>query len=448
MQAIPLIGHPNPGQPVAYRGARPISAAEFVADVARVAASLPPRRHLVNFCNDRYNFAVGFGAALMRDQVTLLPPNRTPAMLGQLREEHPGLYALVDDGEALSIDHISIAAGNATGFESAPIPAFPENQVAAIAFTSGSTGRPMPHRKSWGALARGAISEARRFGLLPGSPTTLVSTVPSQHMYGLESSVLLALRNAFSFHAARPFYPLDIRTALEDVKERRVLVTTPFHLRALLSEPFELPPLHLIVCATAVLAPELAAEAEARYSTLLHEVYGFTEAGMVATRRTTEGLLWLALEDVMLRRDGDVVRVHGGHVEIDVPFNDIVELRDSQSFELHGRNSDLVNIAGKRTSLGYLNHQLNSIEGVEDGVFFMPEETGGTIRLTAFVVAEGISREELLNMLRMRIDDVFMPRPLHLVDALPRNATGKLPREVLEEFARTRSDKSKRESAI
>jgi acyl-coenzyme A synthetase/AMP-(fatty) acid ligase len=34
------------------------------------------------------------------------------------------------------------------------------------------------------------------------------------------------------------------------------------------------------------------------------------------------------------------------------------------------------------------------------------------------------------------MDPVFLPRPLVFVDALPRNATGKLPREALQQLAR------------
>jgi len=109
--------------------------------------------------------------------------------------------------------------------------------------------------------------------------------------------------------------------------------------------------------------------------------------------------------------------------------------------------SDLVNIAGKRTSLAHLNHQLNSIGGVNDGVFLMPDETGDAItRLTAFVVAPDMGSEVLLGELRARIDAVFLPRPLYFVDALPRNATGKLPRDVLLQFAQTCASRAKRKN--
>lgn len=444
-----LISHRSPTDPLAYRRNRVLRVADFLSEVAQVAECLPARRFLVNICSDRYRFAVGFGAALLRDQVSLLPPNQTPEMLIQLQRQYESLYVLTDVPQAAPlVEQVVYPEVSRARPPFSAVPAFPDGQVAAIAFTSGSTGRPMPHCKTWGGLARGAADAASRLGLLQGENATLVSTVPPQHMYGLESSVLMALRNGLALHAARPFYPADVRAALEDAPGERILITTPVHLRALLVEDLDLPRLRLIVCATAPLSRELAAQAEARYRAPLHEVYGFTEAGMVATRRTVQGASWHCLRDVRLRRDGDVVRVAGGHVETEVPFTDVIEPDGDDVFILHGRNADLVNIAGKRTSLGHLNHQLNGIEGVRDGAFFMPDESGdGVTRLTAFVVAPGLTREFLLGALRARVDPAFLPRPLYFVDSLPRNATGKLPREALLGYAQIRSGAMKREDS-
>jgi acyl-CoA synthetase (AMP-forming)/AMP-acid ligase II len=441
MAPIPLVSHGDAGAAVALRAGRVHTVADFVADVQRVAACLPARRYLVNTCVDRYRFAVGLAAALVRDQVSLLPPSQTPEMLGQIEREYGPLYALTDaPREALPIERVDYPGEDAAGANPAPIPCIPGDRVAAIAFTSGSTGRPTAHRKSWGALVRGAIGEAATFGLENAAGTTLVATVPPQHMYGLESSVLMALHGGLCLHAGRPFYAADVAAALGDATGDRVLVTTPVHLRALLEEPVALPPLRLIVCATAPLSPEMAGRAESRFGAPLHEVYGFTEAGMVATRRTVEGPLWHCLPGLGLSVDADKVQVAGGHVEVHVPFSDVVEVRDGRSFLLHGRSADMVNIAGKRTSLAYLNHQLNSIEGVRDGVFYMPEDAAdGVTRPVAFAVAPGTTREALLQALRDRIDAVFLPRPLHLVDALPRNATGKLQREALVQLAQAQA---------
>jgi len=432
MSAVPFLGHRDRSAVVAWRGAQALTVADFLAEVAAVAGALPDRGFLVNLCGDRCRFAVGLAAALLRSQVSLLPPSHAPEMLRALKQRYIGLYALSDGGARTEVLETIEYPASTRGEEEIDMPAFAPSQQAAIAFTSGSTGEPTPHAKSWGKLALGAIGEAQCLGLDGAGPVTLVGTVPAQHMYGLESTVLLALQNGLSLHAARPFYPADIRAALEQIAGERVLVTTPVHLRALLAEESSLPRLRLILCATAPLPPDLAAEAEARYGAPLHEIYGFTEAGMVATRRTTVGEQWHALPGVRLWRDDQGVRVAGGHVEREVGFTDVVELEDEHTFVLHGRSADLVNIAGKRSSLAYLNQQLMSIQGVEDGVFFMPEDTkGATTRLIAFVVAPRLPRKVLMSALRERVDPAFLPRPVYYVDRLPRNATGKLSREAL-----------------
>ena len=105
-------------------------------------------------------------------------------------------------------------------------------------------------------------------------------------------------------------------------------------------------------------------------------------------------------------------------------------------FVVHGREADQINIAGHRVSLGDLNQKLLEIEGVQDGVFFLPEEEGDCVtRLIACVVAPGKTAEEIQQALRRRLDPVFLPRPLLLVPQLPRNDTGKLPREALLKLA-------------
>ena len=435
--AIPLLGHRGDGV-MAWRGADAVRVSRFLADLAFVAESLPERRYLVNLCRDRYRFAVGLAAALLRGQVSLLPPAHTPEVLRALKDGYDGLYALADgptDSGVLQV--VDYPAPRSAVLPLEP-PAFAASSVAAIAFTSGSTGEPTPHAKSWGGLALGAKGQAQRLELTSAGPVTLVGTVPPQHMYGLESTVLLALQNGLALHAGRPFYPADIRIALEQTPEQRVLVTTPVHLRALLADHTPLPRLRLILSATAPLAADVAAEAEARYSAPLHEVYGFTEAGMVATRRTTQGPHWRALPGVRLWRDRQGVRVGGGHVPAEVGATDLIEPIEADTFLLHGRSADLVNVAGKRSSLAYLNQQLAAVDGVDDGVFFLPDGPDeGVTRLTAFVVAPGLTREALLSALRARIDPAFLPRPVYFVTALPRNATGKLPREALVALART-----------
>ena len=48
---------------VATRRGESVTAAQFMHDVRRVAQALPEGRHVLNFCADRYRFAVVFCAA-------------------------------------------------------------------------------------------------------------------------------------------------------------------------------------------------------------------------------------------------------------------------------------------------------------------------------------------------------------------------------------------------
>jgi acyl-coenzyme A synthetase/AMP-(fatty) acid ligase len=200
-----------------------------------------------------------------------------------------------------------------------------------------------------------------------------------------------------------------------------------------------------VLSATAPLSAQLALAVEVRLQAPLLEIYGSTETGQIASRRTTEGTEWTLYPGVALSAGDGSMRASGGHVEQPTTLADELELLTAGRFLLHGRTADLINIAGKRSSLGYLNHQLNAVPGVIDGAFFMPDQQDhhdhGVTRLMAFVVAPGMKPATLLAALRERIDTVFLPRPIVLLDSLPRNSTGKLPRDTLQALAQAHQQK-------
>jgi acyl-coenzyme A synthetase/AMP-(fatty) acid ligase len=392
-------------------------------------------------CSDRYSFAVGLAASLLGGKISLLPSTHTPEVIRQMVKFAPDVFCLSDDAHC-DIDlpvipfpgELPVHAGEWN------IPQIPAAQLAAYVFTSGSTGLPVPHPKTWGRLSRCVRHEAHRLGFLDGRSHALVGTVPAQHMYGFESTVLVAIQSGMAFCAERPFYPADIAAVLESVPRPRVLVSTPIHLRAVLATDIEIPALNLVLSATAPLGQSLARDVEQRLHAPLIEIYGSTETGQIGMRRTAEDSLWELWPDVQLTLRDDRTLAHGGHVESETVLGDVVEIVDRRHFLLHGRTADMVNIAGKRSSFAYLDHQLQAIPGVVDGAFFMREtaaeaSSGATPRVAALVVAPGLSPAFLNERLRERIDAVFLPRPLLFVERLPRNATGKLPREALQSMA-------------
>ena len=435
MTGLPLLRSFELDSVFAYRAGVRISVSQFLHDTRELARQLPDHGFVLNVCNDRYRFCVGFAAALVRGKVTLLPPNQTADTLERLRSAYADVYRLTD-AAAPGCPFPTMAFPRLAAYDGAEaaIPAIPPLQTAALMFTSGSTGEPVPHEKTWRTLVESGAAEASRLAL--GRGTAVLGTVPAQHMYGLESTILMPLQGGLALNGARPLYPADVCEALDAMPRPRVLVTTPVHLRALVAERGAVPAVDMIVCATAPLSPQLAAQAEARFGAPLQEIYGCTEAGQVATRRTVDTAEWHALPGLRLRQDERGTWVRGGHVNEEILLNDMIELRGRERFLLHGRNADLVNIAGKRTSLAHLNYHLNSIEGVRDGVFVLPDDSGAAVpRLMAFVVAPEVTREAVLDALRSRVDAAFMPRPLHFVAALPRNDTGKLPRAALQALA-------------
>jgi acyl-coenzyme A synthetase/AMP-(fatty) acid ligase len=450
MDTIALLSHNSAQGVVAYRAGVAVTAAQFLADARHLARHLPDSKHVLNVCADRYHFTVGLAACLMSQRVSLLPSTHTPQVIAQLAAFAPDAFCLTDDPRCdIDLPQIQYADQSAAQVgvpvrapESFTVPAIPATQLAAIVFTSGSTGTPIPYKKTWGLLARCIQSGAPLLGLADGRSHAIVGTVPGQHMYGFESTVLLALLSGNAFCAERPFYPADVAAAVKAVPRPRALVTTPIHLRTLLTSEVGFPPLDLVVSATAPLSQELAREVEDKYGTGLLEIYGSTETGQIAIRRTADTAAWRLWPGVRLSVANGQVFAQGGHIEQLTPMCDVIEITGEEEFLLHGRTADLVNVAGKRSSFGYLNTQLNAIPGVVDGAFFLREgATGstGVSRLAAVVVAPGLSAAALTEQLRQRIDPVFLPRPLLIVENLPRNATGKLPQQALQVLADNQS---------
>ncbi len=416
-----------------------ITAARFRRDVAALAGLLPDAGFLVNLCTERYRFMVGFAAALLRGQVSLMPAAATPAVLRDLTEAYPGLYALAD-GPVPDLPHLIFPA-RLPDAEEVPL-SIPGGQPAVVLFTSGSTGKPKPVMKSWSVLVHSARTAGARLGVAAMRGGCIIGTVPHQHSYGLESVITLAWQHGLAVFTEAPLFPADIRAALEAAPTPRLLVTTPVHLRALTADPDKMPALAMLLCATAPLPHDLAEAAEAAFQAPLVEIYGCTEAGQIATRRSTHETTWHCFEAVSLHRDEAGWWAQGAAVEGVAPVQDEIEPTSEEHFRLGNRAADLVNIAGKRSSIAYLNHQLLAVPGVRDGSFLMEEgSTQSVPRLKALAVAPGLTVAEIIQALRARLDPTFLPRPLILVERLPRNALGKLQRADLLALASLREAK-------
>ncbi len=432
MKHLPLLGDFSPHEPWVITRDEVLGRSDFLNRAQAWAKCLPDASYMVLLCESRQHFITAFSAALIRGQTVLLPTSSSEGAIEEILESYPESYLLVD-GELPSSGQNSIDCRQLPATEKlrVQVPQIPEDHPAVIVFTSGSTGRPQPNIKTWGSLVRGAEQARDRFGF--GPDVTVVATVPPQHMYGLETSILVPMITGTRLFGERPFFPADIQQALVQFGQGCTLVTTPVHLRACTRSDIVWSSPGQIISATAPLCLSLAEEIEVRFRAPLKEIFGCTEAGSIASRQRLADPVWKLYEGFTiqpgLESGGQSGVVDASHLSAPVTLADRVDVTDATHFQLLGRQADMVNIAGKRASLADLNYRLNQISGVEDGVFLPPEEDVG--RLTALVVAPDISKKQLLDALVQQIDPVFLPRPLYQVNNLPRNATGKLPRSDL-----------------
>jgi acyl-coenzyme A synthetase/AMP-(fatty) acid ligase/3-hydroxymyristoyl/3-hydroxydecanoyl-(acyl carrier protein) dehydratase len=187
-----------------------------------------------------------------------------------------------------------------------------------------------------------------------------------------------------------------------------------------------------VIASTMPLDADLARAVERDWHAPVHEIYGCTEGGILAVRRANVATRWTPAAGLTFAVAGDgSATVSGGHLSGTLTLSDRLRADGAGGFELIGRAADLVKIGGKRGSLAALTRELLALSGVEDGVVFLPDDAAP--RVAALAVAPGREVDDLRRELAQRIDAAYLPRPLLLVDALPRNAAGKLPLPALRE---------------
>ena len=160
---------------------------------------------------------MGFAAAILRRQLTLLPQSRAPQTLRRIAGDYPDSYGLTDRDETIEgMSPVSIQLRGGRAPWPGEIPRVPLNQVVAIAFTSGVRAGRCQQENMGGVDCRGSRNwiQARH---QRWRSAAVVATVPHQHMFGLEASVMLPIMHGLVMHAGRPLFPADIRSALADV---------------------------------------------------------------------------------------------------------------------------------------------------------------------------------------------------------------------------------------
>ena len=377
--------------------------------------------------------------ALYGGQCSLLIPDQDHDLLREAAQycdqvtvysDHPGDPAL-HPYETISIAELPT-------HQSIPYELAPETTVAVL-FTSGSTGRAKAVPKSF----RNFVGEARSLDKTfrtPADRIRVVTTLPFEHMYGYMYGFFWPRLCGLDAPDSRLTLPAALTKELQLSDLPVWLVTTPLHLNAFAETGLRTDKVTRVFSATSVLSPALAADARRCFGVAVTDIYGSTETGTIASRQMpNEDDLWQCIPGRSLIQSDDG-RVQLDCVDFSEPefLNDVLEMSSPRQFRVLGRSADLVKVAGKRTSLGALNAALLAAPGVRDGSFWVPDQQAqdsDVVRLVAFaVLRDGASQEAVVTHLRAQIYPVFLPRPLIIVDNLPRDAVGKLPRESLREL--------------
>lgn len=442
MKSLPILNSSNENTPIFIYKGQEITHELFKQNALRVAENLQQHKYAINLCEDRYLFALAFVASILQKHICLLPAHHAENEIKKIEEEYSDTQRLNDE----LVEHfLNSTPGSNFSFPTE----INADQLVAIVFTSGSSGKPKANPKQWGALVDSAQRVAVQLNLNTLSQHTLLATVPPQHMYGFETTIIFPLVSGVCVHSSKPFFPEDVRQTLSQTKPAVILVTTPIHLRACTQAKLDWPTIDFVLCATAPLSQQLAHDVEQNLKTTVQEIYGCSEAGVIATRCTTQNSEWRLLPGYKLldKVTGVCLLTPLSNEEILLP--DQIKQLDSQHFELLGRQSDLVKIAGKRGSLNDLKIKLCSMNGIDDAVFFMPSENPDEkARLAAFVVAPNLNIKEINTFLSQQVDHAFIPRPLIKVEKLPYNETGKLPlKNLISLLKQYRNNKHLKDSA-
>ena len=383
---------------------------------------------------------VGIAAALLNNQVTVLPAAAAPqAIRNALAEaEHPLILGGGQKHHGTFANLTSIPQSDNIIEPDQTLSALTASETQIHVFTSGTTKMPERRIKDWKTLVGGAAVTAEilaRLDLQSGPPAIL-GTTPHQHMYGMEATVFLGLGFGHSVYGATVFFPADIETAVESALaggfQNAVLVTSPAHLKFFETPLLQTEEICAVISATAPLSYAQAERLEARGNLAVMEIYGSTETGSLAIRRTIEGDLWKPVAGFQVVQTDEGPLASAPHLSEPCLLGDTIDLRSDGRFRLLGRTGDMVGIAGKRANLSALNAILVETPCLLDGVV-LRQRNEGDDQLAIVAVLDpqsGVSVSQARTKIRRQfhdhVDGVFLPRRILFLENLPRTPTGKI----------------------
>lgn len=339
--------------------------------------------------------------------------------------------------------------------------------VATLMFTSGTAGRPRAAKLTHAGLLASIRQTRSPHGHLVADDV-VYGVLPLFHIFGLNVMLTLSLWAGATIVLVQRFDPL---TAAETIRDRRVTVVPgPPSMWSAFAHFDELPDdafatVRLGVSGASKLPLGVARLMLERFGLSLREGYGLTEAGATVTssvgsdaRFGSVGRAFAGVEMRLINLDGEALVGDVGEIQLrgDCVFagywgdgdatasvftddgwlktGDMATVDDDGFLYLVDRAKDLVIVSGFNVYPVEVEDVLaGHLDVVEAGVVGVPHpHTGEAVK--AFVVTEAdstVDEDSLVEYCRDHLARYKCPNKIVFVDALPRNANGKLVRRQL-----------------
>jgi malonyl-CoA/methylmalonyl-CoA synthetase len=341
------------------------------------------------------------------------------------------------------------------------------DDLAAILYTSGTTGRAKGAMLSHRNLASNALALVNAWGFTRGD--VLLHALPIYHVHGLFVACHCALLSGSRIMWLPKF---DAAEVIGLLPHATVMMGVPTFYTRLLADPAFTQDVcgsvRLFVSGSAPLLPETFNEFRARSGHSILERYGMSETGMNTSNplqgERVCGSVGPPLPGIAARVvDGDGNTCGPGFVggiEVKGPnvfagywrmpdktreeftadgyfkTGDMGELLDNGYLKIVGRAKDLIITGGLNVYPKEIEERIDALPGVaESAVIGVPDPDFGEA-VTAVVVAKPgrtLVESDLIAALKAEIANFKVPKRVHVVDELPRNAMGKVEKKTLRQ---------------
>lgn len=382
-----------------------------------------------------------------------------------LLADHMGFLPRVD--HLLRIDDISFAG--------VPEPRWPaaaeDEDLGVLLYTSGTSGRPKGVMLTHGNIASNIlqIEDWVHFG-----PTdTMLGVLPQFHSFGLTVLTLLPLQGGVKVVFASRFVPGRI---IKMIREHRptVLVAIPSMYSALLhakdAQPEDFALMRYVVSGGEPLPTAVFEAFRSRFGVTINEGYGLTETSPVTNwcrphewraRSVGRPITGVIEKIIDVNTGASLGPGNDGEVWIGGPnvmkgyfkhpeqtaraltpdgflrTGDMGRFDDDGHLFITGRIKEMLIIGGENVFPREIEEALNSHASVKDaGVVGKSHPLRGEVPVAFVELKEGESFDQkaLLSWCRDRLAGYKVPDEIRVLEALPRNATGKVMRRELKKL--------------